>query len=189
MKIPDSEDKFYVVVNDNSKSSIKEILRLAIAVIVALAVGYSFSYFLPFQPSDDIVKLSDRIDLEEKQVLIMHGKYRKKKDKHFSSLNKLALEAKMIKNKDFENRYKNQLKVNKVLKKRISDLSAENIELYGLINLKTRTERDQQRALLNFSKSLARENGKNKLLFGTTIGFGVTTLVLGGVIGALFYLR
>lgn len=172
-----NEDNFYKVFVEKSSSTLKELKVFLIIFIVGALLGFLTAFYWPSPKSKKIENFSNRINSEKRVLETIKSTHAKEKIILEKKIIELKKKTAFLKPSNFKKKIATQSLIIKNQGKLINELKAENIDLYDLIEVKTKTQEAQNKLMSTYYANLMREENKNKILFSSTIGLAVTTAV------------
>lgn len=169
--------------------SIKRIAQFIFLLIISFVSGYTLCYFLPYSTDEHSIKLRERIAKEDITYKNALNKVSIKGDNLNKELLRLKKDSKNIKDENLIAKVKNKDLIIKQLHKVIKNKDDEIKILQNTVDIKRKSQEDFLINLNNSNRALARANNKGKILFGATVGLGVVTTALLGVVGVMVYLK
>lgn len=161
----------------------------SILLLLAFASGYGLCMYWPTLEDNRLKNITEKIKNEDFKFLAKKNKFKELKkinDKELIVLNK---HNQLIADKNKEEKIKKQSEIIKKQKQIIANRDAEIKFLTNTIKTKIKTQQEQLDFMNKYSKDLARAKGQNKILFGATVGLGVTTGVLLALCAGMVYFK
>lgn len=183
------EDYFYLALERQKQRFRQAIKIFIIFIILAFIGGYTLCFYLPVEENKNIVNFEKKIKNEREKVLSIRQDYSRK----IEAVSKDLVKLKKLNKSTPLQHYKERVLIQKeiILKLEKTIVIKDNVisELNEQIDSSLNTEKELLASINSYNKSLARSKDANKVLFGATVGLGVTSVVLLGVIAGVFYFK